>query len=73
MSDPFGSIILGVGSLFDWFGTSIRLPAIAGPDLQTDGLVKDTEAIRGDWQRTGEYLRAAMDAEAHGRREAAQH
>jgi len=63
VSDFFANLITGVGSLYDLTGASFRVPKVAGPDLNADGWARDAQALRGDWQQVGRYLRAGMDAE----------
>jgi hypothetical protein len=54
------AFLKGFTSAFDIMG------GVKTPDLDS-GFQADYEALKGDWQRVGGYLRHAMDTVAHGR------
>jgi hypothetical protein len=54
------AFLKGFTSAFDITGQSF----ISIPDLDS-GFQRDSEALRGDWQRVGDDMRRAMNLVAH--------
>jgi len=54
------TFLKGFASAFDITGQTL----FDFPDFNT-GFQRDAEAIRGDWRRVGNDIRAAMDSFAH--------
>jgi hypothetical protein len=54
----------GIGSVLDLRGTPVRRYRRPPPPPR----VSDAEALRRDWEKVGQAIRSAMEAESHARK-----